>query len=167
MGGIVNYAEFVKKMRDMSGLLPKYIIELAIERVLGEVGKAYDMDSDEAAEFREVYDELRKRPRGLDASAIAWSKSSMPLHFVARAGIDACVSESRELSRKRSAGDDVSENAKLLVRMAWFVQMCSLTAIGLACDLPENKARSERQRFLDLFGEAKSLGLIGSSNISA
>lgn len=162
MKGVEACSVFVKKMRDMSGLLPRFITELAITWVLDEILLVYEPSSDDMVEFNAIYGDMRLKPKGRDVADLTWSENSTPLYFVARAGIDLCIALSLELSRGGDEKEVMAVKAKLLVRTARFVQMCSQTALGLSYSLESNKVRDCR-RFSDLYKEAESLALISSS----
>ena len=166
MSGIGAYVDFEKKVRDMSGLLPRYVAELAIAWVLDEALKVYGPETEEMVEFNEIYSNMKIKMRGCEVATLSWAENSTPLYFVARAGIDACVAESRELSASNADKNEKTAMARLLIRTARFVQVCSQTALGLSYELSGNRARSDCRRFQDLHNEAESLALIGASYIT-
>jgi hypothetical protein len=170
MQDVVVFRDFIKKIKDMSGLLPKYIVELSLKWVLDIIHSALNenqlsldaKDLEAALEFNGVYESLRNKARGCEISAIDWSRSSTPLYFVARGAIDVCLAEMRCATARQRDKMPVASEARIMLGAARFAQLCGQTALGLG-DTATKVRKTDYGRFSDLVKEAGSFVLAANN----
>jgi hypothetical protein len=171
----VVFCDLIKKVRDMSGLLPSFIVVIAKDWIFDEIHESYSTgglrDSCDAGdlapvvEFEEIYADFYSRTRGCEIAKINWSIAATPIYFVARAAVNACLEEVRIAADKKAKNEDVSIIAKRIVRLSRFTQICVQMALGLS-DAEAKVRKADYRRLADLAKEADSLVLVGESYLS-